>query len=68
MTGRQGATYNTEPENLGQAIPAAQRQATVHRIEQGGYRLILAANTTEFNYVIIRPPRRRLDHPSYQGF
>lgn len=53
------------------AIPAAQRQATMNRIEQGGYNLILALqDTTEFNYS--HHPATTglgpLDHPSYQGF
>ncbi|MCB9109070.1 MAG: IS4 family transposase [Anaerolineales bacterium] len=67
------ATYNLlSQKNLkAQAIPAAQRQATVHRIEQGGYQLILAVqDTTEFNYS--HHPATTglgaLDHPSYQGF
>lgn len=54
-----------------QAIVAAQRQATLGRIEQGGYELILALqDTTEFNYS--HHPTTTglgpLDHPKYQGF
>ena len=53
------------------AIPAAQRQATLARIEQGGYDLILALqDTTEFNYShhAATEGLGPLDHPSYQGF
>ena len=53
------------------AIPAAQRQATLTRIEQGGYDLILALqDTTEFNYShhAATEGLGPLDHPSYQGF
>ena len=49
------------------AIPAAQRQATLTRIEQGGYELILALqDTTEFNYShhAATEGLGPLDHPS----
>jgi len=53
------------------AIPAAQRQATLGRIEQGGYEMVLALqDTTEFNYSH-HPATTGLgpiDHPNYQGF
>lgn len=67
------ATYNFlshKQLNAG-AILAAQRQATLGRIEQGGYELVLALqDTTEFNYS--HHPATTglgpLDHPNYQGF
>ena len=54
-----------------QAILRAQRQATLSRIEQGGYELILAVqDTTEFNYSPHGATEGLgpLDHPSFQGF
>ena len=54
-----------------QAILAAQRQATLDRIEQGEYKLVLALqDTTEFNYSHHRATSGLgpLDHPKYQGF
>ncbi len=53
------------------AIPEAQRQATLERISQGGYQLILALqDTTEFNYShhAATEGLGPLDHPGYQGF
>ena len=67
------AAYNflSHKQLPARALLAAQRQATLSRIEAGGYKLILAVqDTTEFNYshhkatVGLGP----LDHPSYQGF
>jgi hypothetical protein len=54
-----------------QAIPQAQRQATLGRIKQGGYELVLAVqDTTEFNYSHHAATRGLgpLDHPDFQGF
>lgn len=52
-------------------ILEAQRKATIRRIEEGGYKRILAIqDTTEFNYNQHKATKGLgpLDHPKYQGF
>ena len=67
------AAYNffSHKQLNGRAILEAQRQATLERIKQGGYQLILALqDTTEFNYThhAATAGLGPLDHPTYQGF
>jgi hypothetical protein len=67
------AAYNFFSHNQlkARAILEAQRQATLVRITQGGYPLILAVqDTTEFNFShhAATEGLGPLDHASYQGF
>ena len=67
------AAYNffSHSQLNGRAILEAQRQATLERIKQGDYPLILVLqDTTEFNYThhAATEGLGPLDHPTYQGF
>jgi hypothetical protein len=67
------AAYNFLSHNRldDSAILGAQQQATVNRIKEGDYQLILAVqDTTEFNFSHHKATEGLgpLDHPSFQGF